>query len=172
MKKVVLLLSAMIFCYFTTSLAVDNLYDMEVVKKLTAPLSAYEELTTLPKEYLPEDAIKNGDIVLDQLFKYNVNTLDNFIENFQKNTLNSNEMVRITRYSIEGSPTISDLIFTNNKLILKVDRSRNFYSTPKDLVIKEYEIKRIYTKIIKDTIFYMVETTSGEKFSIAAFHIN
>ncbi len=172
MKKVVLILSAMILCYFTTSLAVDSLYDTSAKCKSTIPASMCNELSQLPKEYLPEEAIKNGDVVLDQLFKYNVNILDNFIENYEKKTLKSNEMVRITKYTVEGSPIISDLIFANNKLILKEDKSRNFYSSPKDLIIKEYEIKRIHTKIVNNTIFYMVETTSGEKFSIAAFHIN
>lgn len=57
---------------------------------------------------------------------------------------------------------IKDLIYTNNLLTLKVDQSRNFYFSPKDLMVKEYEIKRIYTEIIQDTIFYIAETTSGE----------
>lgn len=172
MKKVVLILSAMILCFFTTSLAVDNLYNSNLKCSFTLPASAYNDLSLLPKEYLPDEAIKNGDVVLDQLFKYNVDILDNFIESYEKKTLKSNEMVRITRYTIEGSPIISDLIFVNNKLILKEDKSRNFYSGPEDLIIKEYEIKRIYTRIVNNTIFYMVETTSGEKFSITAFHIN
>lgn len=172
MKKVVLILSAMILCFFTTSLAVDNLCDMSAKYNATIPALYYKELSQLPKEYLPDEAVKNGDVVFIQLFKFNVNVLDSFIENYEKNTLRPNEMVRITRYTVEGSPIISDLIFVNNKLILKEDKSRNFYSGPKDLIIKEYEIKRIYTKIIKNTTFYMAETTSGEKFSIAAFHIN
>lgn len=172
MKRVVLILSAMILCFFTTSLAVDNLYNSNLKCSFTLPSSAYNDLSLLPKEYLPDEAIKNGDVVLDQIFKYNVEILDNFIESYEKKTLKANEMVRITRYTIEGSPIISDLIFVNNKLILKEDKSRNFYSGPKDLIIKEYEIKRIYTKVVNNTIFYMVETTSGEKFSIAAFHIN
>lgn len=172
MKRVVLILSAMILCFFTTSLAVDNLYNSNLKCSFTLPSSAYDDLSLLSKEYLPDEAIKNGDVVLDQLFKYNVEILDNFIESYEKKTLKANEMVRITRYTIEGSPIISDLIFVNNKLILKEDKSRNFYSGPKDLIIKEYEIKRIYTKVVNNTIFYMVETTSGEKFSIAAFHIN
>lgn len=172
MKKVVLILSAMILCFFTTSLAVDNLYYMSAKYNATIPALYYKELSQLPKEYLPDEAVKNGDVVFVQLFKFNVNVLDSFIENYEKNTLRPNEMVRITRYTVEGSPIIADLIFTNNKLILKEDRSRNFYSGPEDLIIKEYEIKRIYTKIMKDTIFYMVETTADEKFSIVAFHIN
>ncbi|MDU4890662.1 MAG: DUF4362 domain-containing protein [Clostridium sp.] len=172
MKRVVLILSAMILCFFTTSLAVDNLYNSNLKCSFTLPSSAYNDLSLLSKEYLPDEAIKNGDVVLDQIFKYNVEILDNFIESYEKKTLKANEMVRITRYTIEGSPIISDLIFVNNKLILKEDKSRNFYSGPKDLIIKEYEIKRIYTKVVNNTIFYMVETTSGEKFSIAAFHIN
>lgn len=172
MKRVVLILSAMILCFFTTSLAVDNLYNSNLKCSFTLPSSAYNDLSLLSKEYLPDEAIKNGDVVLDQIFKYNVEILDNFIESYEKKTLKANEMVRITRYTIEGSPIISDLIFVNNKLILKEDKSRNFYSAPKDLIIKEYEIKRIYTKVVNNTIFYMVETTSGEKFSIAAFHIN
>lgn len=172
MKRVVLILSAMILCFFTISLAVDNLYNSNLKCSFTLPSSAYNDLSLLSKEYLPDEAIKNGDVVLDQIFKYNVEILDNFIESYEKKTLKANEMVRITRYTIEGSPIISDLIFVNNKLILKEDKSRNFYSGPKDLIIKEYEIKRIYTKVVNNTIFYMVETTSGEKFSIAAFHIN
>lgn len=172
MKKVVLLLSAMILCYFTTSLAVDNLYDIKIAKNLTAPLSSYEELTKLPKEYLPDTAVKNGDVVLVQRFQYNVDKLDNFIEAYDKKTLPQSDMVRITRYTVEGAPIIGDLTFANNKLTFKEDKSRDYYLSPDDLIIKEYEIKRIYTKVIKDTIFYMIETTSGERLSIAALSIN
>lgn len=94
------------------------------------------------------------------------------LKTMKKNTLKPNEMVRITQYTIEGAPIIKDLSFSNNKLILKVDRSRDMYVNPNDSDINDYEIKNIYTKIIKDSIFYMIETTSGENFPIAEFSLN
>lgn len=169
MRKVILILSTIFLCCLTPLLAENN---MSIPTNLTVPISSYKALSQLPKEYLPESAIKNGDVTLVQLFNYNVDILDNFVENYNKNTLNLNEMIRITRYTIEGAPIITDLTFSNNRLTLKEDSSRDFYFTPEDLVVKEYEIKRIYTTIIKNTIFYMIETTSGEKLPIAELSIS
>lgn len=87
MKKVVLILSAIILCFFTTSLAVDNLYDMYAKYGTTMPTSAYKELSQLPKDYLPEAAIKNGDVVSLHHLSHNVDTLDNFIKNYEKKHL-------------------------------------------------------------------------------------
>lgn len=172
MKRVVLIFIVIILSFFTTSLALDNPNKESIKCIITIPTLNLKKLSNLPKDYPPKEAIKNGDVVFDQIFYYNVDLLDNFIENFEKNNLHPNEMVRITSYTVEGSPIIKDLIFTNNILTLKVDQSRNFYFNPENLIIKKYEIKRIYTLIIKDTIFYMAETTSGEKIPIVIFTKN
>lgn len=46
------------------------------------------------------------------------------------------------------------------------------YVNQNDSDINDYEIKKIYTKIINDSIFYMIETTSDEKIPILTFSIN
>ncbi len=117
----------------------------------------YESLDKIPKDYGYELAVKNGDVVGRWGKSHNVEKLNNFIKAYENKTLKNGDMVRITIYSIEGTPLIKDLIFTEKGLKLIVDPTRD--SSFKK--IEEFMITSIFTETKDQHITYNAKTTTN-----------
>ena len=82
----------------------------------------YAKLEDLPKSYKKEDAIKDNCFVVEnnKIISDNVNQLDEFIENSEKNISTS---IRIVIY-FDDKINIVDLEYKNNKFIMSDDATR------------------------------------------------
>lgn len=85
----------------------------------------HKTLSELPKDYKPEDAIKNDNIVINDGVLTNIERLDKFIDNFNKGLTDE---VMVTTFSIEGGSIIRDLRFDGKQIEYTVDLSRERYS--------------------------------------------
>jgi hypothetical protein len=72
------------------------------------------ELSSYPLEYSLEDARENGDIILYGVLPFNTKRLQLFIYNVINKTP---DKVVLTKYGIDGYPTIGILEYTGNDII-------------------------------------------------------
>lgn len=72
------------------------------------------ELSLLPINYTIDIALRNNDIIYDQIKSYNTSRFINFIENFENGVL---DKIRITKYEIDSKATTSILQFDGNNPI-------------------------------------------------------
>lgn len=81
------------------------------------------ELTSIPKDYTTEMAIKHNDIVENVFLSYNTERLLQFIENVKNGVP---DKVRISSFGVDNpfSPTISILQYDGEMIIYTVDTSR------------------------------------------------
>ncbi|MPN09087.1 hypothetical protein SDC9_156375 [bioreactor metagenome] len=126
----------------------------------------YLNLDKLPKDYGYELAIKNGDVVGRWGKVYNLEKLEKFIVAYESKTLNVDDMIRITTYSIEGEPLIKDLIFTEAGLKLIVDPRRNTFVNPEDIKIDEYNVTSILIEIKNRYRTYKVKIDSNKEINL------
>lgn len=126
----------------------------------------YLSLDKLPKDYEYELAIKNGDVVGRWGKVYNLEKLEKFIVAYESKTLNVDDMIRITTYSIEGEPLIKDLIFTEAGLKLIVDPRRNTFVNPEDIKIDEYNVTSILIEIKNRYRTYKVKIDSNKEINL------
>lgn len=122
----------------------------------------YDDLNKIPRDYILEDAIKNGDIVFFFKSTYNVDKLETFYNRFKNKVLQNGDMIRLTGFTIEGDAIIQDLTYNNNSLKLVIDKTRDKFLSIEESIITEYKIVDIYTKGNKN-IEYFVITNTGEE---------
>jgi hypothetical protein len=71
----------------------------------------YIALEKLPKEYTADTAAANGDVVVMQTEVKNAGKLTEFV---RKAALGMPAMVRIVKYTMEGDPILTDIIYNEN----------------------------------------------------------
>lgn len=72
--------------------------------------------------YTLQDAKKNGDIIVGHLGPTNFEKIDSFITGFENQKASK---LRITSYSEEGDPILSDLIYDGKQINYIFDNSRD-----------------------------------------------
>lgn len=80
---------------------------------------------------------------------YHIEELDNFIKNVENDI--PDEII-IVQYTVEGQPILTNLEYTKDKFILKIDNRRDGYATTEDrkIITNEYD-KNQYTLVKSDT---------------------
>jgi len=112
----------------------------------------------LPQDYTFEEAIKNGDIAMDNSLKvYNLNSLTRFLKSIKDH---EQDKVRITEVSVEGDIIIQYLAYDGRNLVITFDPSRDHYG-PQD--IKKYNLKSIKKEIQKGTVYINIVLKDGKK---------
>lgn len=79
-------------------------------------------ISKLPKEYLPDTAIENGDYVNLHGEISNENVMADFLEKVDKN---EEAFMRTVQYTIEGDPLINDFYYDKNKFTVTTDNTRD-----------------------------------------------
>ncbi|MCM3711998.1 DUF4362 domain-containing protein [Sporosarcina luteola] len=72
--------------------------------------------------YDSEKAVKNGDVINMNGPIFNFDRFQDFLESVEEDEAAS---VRITNYTLEGSPTLYNLSFDGAEFNLEIDRSKN-----------------------------------------------
>jgi hypothetical protein len=96
--------------------------------------------TLRESNYTTEMAINNGDAVNIHGKKYNVEKLDNFIKNVEAD---NKDKIRITTYTVEGDPIITNLEYDGNNIIYTHDTTRDNFGQMK-IEKKKFEKSSIY----------------------------
>ena len=90
--------------------------------------------------YTSETAIKNGDVVNLHGKEYNVEKLEQFMENVKKGV---NDKIRITQYTVEGGAIITDLEYDGEKINYTYDTTRDNWGAKK-IEKKKLDVDTIY----------------------------
>lgn len=157
MKNVFLICLILVILISTAAFSFKEPYNKDFKEK------NYIALDKLPKEYNFDMALANGDIVPFTNKDYNSEKFLRFYEAYENKKLKNGDMIRITKYSVEGYAYIEDLIYRNGKLTLIADNTRNEYANPKHRVIEEYKIVDIYTEKNMYRLAYIGKTEKGEE---------
>lgn len=83
--------------------------------------SLENELSLLPINYTIDIALRNNDLIYDQMKSYNTERFINFIENYEKGIL---DKIKITKFEIDSKATTSILQFDGNIIQYTIDVSR------------------------------------------------
>ncbi|BCZ47888.1 hypothetical protein psyc5s11_39550 [Clostridium gelidum] len=125
--------------------------------------NSYTELDKLPQEYSSELAQKNGDVVQVHGRDFNIEKLDNFIENYKNIKKNVADMVRITTYTYEGDAIICDLIIDSEGVKLIEDITRDNFSNAESRKRTVYKVVDICKTDTIEGISYIAKTNKGEE---------
>jgi hypothetical protein len=158
------------FSFTTSNIVKVKVKPTEAIEKSENPISnSYIDLDKIPEDYNHELAIKNGDVVDLHGLGYNVYKLDNFIEGFKNNTLTLGDMVRVTRYTIEGDPVIFDIVINDDGASLIIDSTKGKFISPSDKKRVYYKVKDVFVKRENMRTYYMITTETGEELPLATF---
>lgn len=102
--------------------------------------SKQRKLTYNKSPYTSETAIKNGDVVNIHRKQYNVEKLEQFVENVKNN---KKDKIRITNYTIEGGAIITDLEYDGKNINYKYDNTRDGFGVP-TIEKKKFDMDSIY----------------------------
>jgi hypothetical protein len=163
-SAIILVMLTMILLVFVYSTETSN---MSNFKKEYTPVIAnegyspkpYLSLSSLPKQYSYNLAIDQGDVVSRLGKVANLEKLDKFIKDYEAKALKNNDMIRITTYSIVGTPVIHDLVFTNEGLKLTVDPTR----VSRKFKVEESKVSNILTAASGENITYLVKTDTNKE---------
>jgi len=133
---------------------------INVEKSITTP---YDTLGKLPQKYYSQLAEKNGDVVNIKGRNFNIEKLDKFIETYQNKKANAGDMVRITKYTVEGDAMICDLIIDSEGIKLIEDMTRDNFSNAEGRKITEYKIVDVSKTKKAEGISYIAKTDKGEE---------
>jgi hypothetical protein len=87
-----------------------------------------QNLNQIPIEYSYQQALKNGDVVIGTPGEFNLNKIDQFISDFSKKNRTS---LRVTNYTQEGDPIISEISFTGDNISYSYDNTRDKHNSNK-----------------------------------------
>lgn len=99
----------------------------------------YTPLEQLPQEYSFVQALKDGCFIITYREVYNMEMLENFIENTGINSKNRiSDTLRIVQYTVEGDMILTDVSYRKeeNKYIVTKDNTRDAFSGKEDRVIR------------------------------------
>lgn len=127
----------------------------------------YKDLSSLPKEYSFDIAKENGDVVWSFKRIYNLERLDNFVNNVKNG---QKDMIRVVAFTKEGDPIIEDLLYDGEAIRVTCDSTRDEFSANPSISSYEYEqivIEKKYNEHYESNfIEYILKDTSGEKSSL------
>ena len=107
----------------------------------------YVELENMPLDYNFSQMVEDKCyIVTNSNTVYHIEELDKFIENVKNKVPDE---IRIVQYTIEGQPILTNLEYTNNKFILKVDNRRDGYASEEDRKITTEEYHATEYELVK-----------------------
>jgi len=109
------------------------------------------ELADLPKNYPPDTAQANGDVVSVHGNADNVQRLDEFIENIKAQV---NDRVRITQYTTEGDAIIYDLIWDGQQIRMIIDSTRDKFGGSEAQKIDEKVVQKIVIEEREESVVY------------------
>jgi hypothetical protein len=96
----------------------------------SAILKAENELLTLPRDYTPEMALKNNDILSDRYSRsYNIERLFEFIQNFKKGIP---DYIRITTFGMDSPAVVKIVQYNGDIIIITDDHTRYPYANKID----------------------------------------
>lgn len=109
----------------------------------------YIELEKVPLDYNFADMVEDKCyIVTNSNTVYHIEQLDKFIKNVEENIPDE---IRIVGYTIEGQPILTNLEYTKNRFILKIDTRRDGYATIEDKKITTTEYDASKYKLVKES---------------------
>ena len=107
----------------------------------------YVELENMELDYNFSQMVEDKCyIVTNSNTVYHIEELDKFIENVKNKV---SDEIRIVQYTIEGQPILTNLEYTNNKFILKVDNRRDGYASEEDRKITTEEYDEAKYELVK-----------------------
>lgn len=133
----------------------------------------YVDLSILPKKYTFEMARGNGDVVWTHTEAYNLERIEDFMDNIENGI---EDMIRVTAFTKEGDAIVKDLEYDGEVINLTIDSTRDKFSENPD--IEKYEFKRLviekrYSEDYRGTfIEYWLKNDEGEngKLIVQLFH--
>jgi hypothetical protein len=134
------------------------------------PVQTYITLDQLPADYPPELAKENGDVTRIQWNACNTEELDSFIEQYGKKSIKEDARIRIVDYTVEGDAVISELIYSENRLKLIRDNTRDEFSSKADRIVKEYAVAEIAKANGDDNISYIARLEDGTEMPLLYIH--
>ena len=109
----------------------------------------YIELEKVPLDYNFADMVEDKCyIVTNSNTVYHIEQLDKFIKNVEENIPDE---IRIVEYTIEGQPILTNLEYTKDKFVLKIDTRRDGYATIEDKKITTTEYDASKYKLVKES---------------------
>lgn len=112
------------------------------------------DLDDLPKNYPPDTAKANGDIVSVHGKADNVQRLDEFLENIKAQV---DDRVRITQYTIEGDAIVCDLSWDGQQIRMIFDSTRDKFGGSEAQKIDEKVAQKIVIEEREESIAYYAE---------------
>ena len=115
-------------------------------------------INELPKEYISDIAIENGDYVNLHGIISNENIMIDFLEKVDKN---EEAFIRTVQYTIEGDPVINDFYYDKNIFTVTTDNTRDAFggnNTKRET--KKYKYFKTYSSIdtVNGEYIYLVVT--------------
>ena len=108
----------------------------------------YAKIEDLPEEYMVEQAIKDGCIVLTYKESKNKELLQEFIKNVNNNIP---DYIRILEFTVEGDQIIKDIELKEDGVIYyTVDNTRDKYMSKEDRIIQKEQYNTNEYRIIED----------------------
>lgn len=108
----------------------------------------YAKIEDLPEEYMVEQAIKDGCIVLTYKESKNKELLQEFIKNVNNNIP---DYIRILEFTVEGDQIIKDIELKEDGVIYyTVDNTRDKYMSKEDRIILKEQYNTNEYRIIED----------------------
>jgi len=117
MKKNIFIIFVFIFILSGCS---EKLISMNEISEKFGKIS----IDDIPKNYLPSEAIENGDYVNLHGIISNENVMIDFLEKVDKN---EEAFIRTVLYTIEGDPIINDFYYNRNKFTVTTDNTRDMW---------------------------------------------
>ncbi len=127
--------------------------EMELIQNVEPKIKNDEKYVKLENIELDYDLAKMVEdkcyILGNSNTVYHIEELDNFIKNVENDIPDE---IRIVQYTVEGQPILTNLEYTKDKFILKIDNRRDGYATTEDrkIITNEYD-KNQYTLVKSDT---------------------
>lgn len=116
--------------------------EMELIQNVEPKIKNDEKYVKLENIELDYDLAKMVEdkcyILGNSNTVYHIEELDNFIKNVENDIPDE---IRIVQYTVEGQPILTNLEYTKDKFILKIDNRRDGYATTEDrkIITNEYD---------------------------------
>lgn len=151
---------ALIMSIIISFTACGKTQSSNIDEKLTGKLmSQYKDLKDLPEKYDPETAAKYGDVVNVHIKNNNIEKLDAFMEKYKSQ---EPAVVRVTQYTDEGDAVISDVIYDGKTILLRIDNTRDRFSTQENRKVINYKATDIILTESNGGTVYNARLANGD----------
>ena len=109
--------------------SLEYVYNQDIVKK-------YGDIRNIPSDYSKDKAIEDKVYVSTYDEVYNNEIIEKFYESYK----NKQEcFMRIMRYTLEGDPIITDVLYDKDKVYVVVDDRRDRYASEGNVTLKVFD---------------------------------